>query len=121
MENGTRVKVVRGRKAQGLVGTVFWIGDDRYRKGGKRLGIHGDDGETHWVSADHVEETDEPAPAPGPVPGVGDRIAFFLGEDEVEGTVAWIGPSQHGPGFRVGVQDASGETHFIDGHRIRVL
>lgn len=122
MDKGTRVKVVKGRKALGVTGTVFWVGEDRYRPESKRLGIHGDDGETHWISADNVEQTDVAAPeASGPEPGKGDRVAFKIGDDEVEGEVFWVGPSKLGAGLRLGVKDPAGESHWLDAHQVRIV
>ena len=102
-------------------GEVFWIGDDRYKQGGKRVGIHGDDGETYWVSMDYVEPTNEPAPVPeGPDPSKGDRVLWKQGEDEGEGTVFWVGEGKTG-GSRVGVQCDDGETRWFDARRVTLL
>lgn len=53
---GDIVKVVKGRKVpKGIVGKVFWIGEDR-RFGGYRLGIKdGISSEPIWVAADNVQ------------------------------------------------------------------
>jgi len=115
MEKGARVKVTQGRKAIGTTGTVFWIGEDKYREGSKRLGIHGDDGETHWISADNVEETTETPPeVTGPEPTRGDRVAWKQGGQDGHGEIFWVGPNKHGPGFRVGVNCDDGETRWLD-------
>ena len=54
VEVGTRVKVVRGRRALGATGVVFWVGANKYGPG-MRLGIHADHGKTLWIDLDHVE------------------------------------------------------------------
>ncbi|MBX2797142.1 MAG: hypothetical protein KTR31_05725 [Myxococcales bacterium] len=123
VDKGTRVEIVSGRKGKGVCGSVFWIGEDRYKEGAKRLGIHGDDGETYWVSADYVEPTDAPEPEPeGPEPGKGDRVSFPLEDDERgEGQVFWVGPSKQGGGTRIGVQCDDGETRWFDTRRVTLL
>ena len=54
VEVGTRVMVVRGRRALGATGVVFWVGANKYGPG-MRLGIHADHGKTLWIDLDHVE------------------------------------------------------------------
>ena len=119
MQKGDRVKVVKGRKAKGVVGTVFWLGDNKFGEG-KRLGIEGDDGETYWVPEDYAEATDEPAPEIEP-PEKGARVRFELQGVTVEGTVFWTGPSKSGRGYRLGVKDADDEPHWLDARRVEVV
>lgn len=116
VDKGVRVSIVKGRTGKGVVGTVFWIGDDRFKEGSKRLGIHGDDGETYWVSADNVEVSDAPPPADaGPELARGDRVTYPRGDEpRGEGEVVWIGESKHGPGQRVGVATDDGERLWFD-------
>ncbi len=120
MEKGTRVGVIGGRKAKGVTGTVFWVGEGRYEQGQKRLGIHGDDGETYWVSAEHVQETNAaPPPRDEPELAKGDVVRFELEGELVEGEVFWVGPSRQGQGLRVGVKDPAGEAHWLDAHQVQ--
>ena len=42
---GDRVKVTSGR-SEGVTGTVFWMGQNKYGPG-DRFGVRGDDGQTH--------------------------------------------------------------------------
>ena len=122
MDKGVRVEIVKGRKGKGVVGTVFWIGEDKYKEGGKRVGIHGDDGETYWVSTDYVEETDAAPPEPsGPDPEKGDRVLWRQGDDAGEGEVFWVGPSKSGPGTRVGVKCDDDETRWFDSRALTLL
>ena len=122
MDKGVRVEIVKGRKGKGVVGTVFWIGDDKYNEGGKRVGIHGDDGEIYWVSADYVEESSAAPPEPeGPAPQKGDRVLWKQGEDGGEGEVFWVGVSKSGPGTRVGVRCDDGETRWFDARLVTLL
>jgi hypothetical protein len=119
MDKGTRVEIVRGRAGKGVVGTVFWVGEDRFNEGSSRLGVRGDDGETYWVSGDNVEPTDaEPPDDEGPELEKGDRVSWRRGEDEGEGEVFWLGPSKHGGGVRVGVRDEAGETWWFDARQL---
>mgnify|MGYP000082207142 CR=1 FL=1 len=115
---GARVKVVKGRKSQGVTGTVFWIGDNKYGEG-KRYGIKGDDGATHWVGADMCEAWDKP-PEPVEEPDLvrGDRVRFERDGEPDEGEVFWVGPSKHGPGVRVGVKTHDEETLWFDARQI---
>lgn len=123
MEKGTRVVVVGGRKAKGVTGTVFWTGPDRYSEG-LRVGVRGDDGETHWLSAEHVEKLDaeaDPGPAEAPEVDKGARVSWSAGGETLEGEVFWIGENKFGPGQRLGVRDAAGETHWLDAVRVQVI
>ena len=43
VDKGQRVKVIKGRKAVGVTGTVFWIGDNKWGEG-KRIGDIGGGG-----------------------------------------------------------------------------
>ena len=113
---GSRVLVVKGRKAKGVTGTVFWTGDNKFGEG-KRLGIEGDDGQTHWVPEDYVEETDMQPPEVEP-PEKGETVTWTNGEDTLSGTVFWVGESKSGKGYRVGVKDAEDETHWLDARQI---
>lgn len=122
MDKGTRVEIVRGRNGKGAVGTVFWVGDDKFDEGSKRLGVRGDDGETYWVSSNNVERTGaEPPDDDGPELEKGDRVGWRRGEEEGEGEVFWLGPSKHGGGVRVGVRDDAGETHWFDARQLTPL
>lgn len=118
IEKGTRVVVVKGRKAVGTTGTVFWIGDNKFGEG-KRAGIEGDDGETHWISVEYLEETDGAAPEVEP-PQKGDGVAWMDGDQRLTGTVFWVGESKSGRGYRVGVKDEAGETIWLDARQIEV-
>lgn len=122
VEKGQRVTIVKGRKGNGVSGTIFWIGDDKYNEGQKRLGVRGDDGETYWVSAANVEATDQPEPAPeAPDYEKGDRVVFTQHGDEGFGEVFWVGPSKHGPGFRVGIKLEGDEDLWLDSRQVRRL
>ncbi|MEN0064292.1 MAG: hypothetical protein AAGA48_19235 [Myxococcota bacterium] len=122
VEKGNRVAIVKGRKGNGATGTVFWIGDDKYNEGQKRLGVRGDDGETYWVSADYVELTDVPEAEPGePDYEKGDRVAFTNRGEEGIGEVFWVGPSKHGPGYRVGIKLEGDEDLWLDSRQVRRL
>ena len=111
MDKGTRVRVTGGRKYKDKVGTVFWEGEDKYRKEGTRLGLHGDDGETIWVRSDYCEalEASDPAfvvPEPeGPPPEKGSRVRWPDDNGEHSGTVFWLGEARSGPGTRLGIRD----------------
>ena len=102
MDKGTRVKITAG-DGEGIAGTVFWTGKDRYRDG-LRLGLRGDDGETYWVSELDVEASDAPLPT-GDTFDKGDRVRFRNRGEEGFGTVFWIGESRNGPGQRLGIRD----------------
>ncbi|MEZ4238165.1 MAG: hypothetical protein R3F59_18860 [Myxococcota bacterium] len=122
MEKGVRVEIVRSKKGQGVFGTVFWTGEDRFNEGEMRLGVRGDDGETYWVSESQVEKTDAAPPShEEPELSKGDVVSWTRGEEELQGEVFWLGPSKHGGGTRVGVRDGSGETHWIDAHHLTLL
>jgi len=121
LSKGERVKVVKGRKAKGVTGTIFWVGDNKYGEG-KRYGLHGDDGATHWVNADSCEAWDEP-PAPVEEPDLvrGDRVSFQRDGEPAQGEVFWVGPSKHGPGTRVGVKLGDDETLWFDARQVDKL
>ncbi|MEO0600252.1 MAG: hypothetical protein AAF211_02395 [Myxococcota bacterium] len=119
---GARVTIVKGRKGNGVNGTVFWIGDDKYNEGQKRLGVRGDDGETYWVSASYVEATDVPESEPDePEYEKGDRVTFEHQGEEGIGEVFWVGPSKHGPGFRVGLKLEGDEDLWLDSRQVKGL
>jgi len=123
MEKGTRVVVVGGRKAKGVTGTVFWTGPDSYGDG-LRIGLRGDDGETHWLNADQVkalEEGEDPGPSEAPTVQKGAIVSFTTEGEAYEGEVFWVGENKYGPGQRLGVRDPSGETHWLDAMRVTVL
>jgi hypothetical protein len=123
MEKGTRVVVVGGRKAKGVTGTVFWTGPDQYGDG-LRLGVRGDDGETHWLNAEHVDKldaSDDPGPAEPPDVDKGAWVSFQAGGETLEGEVFWIGENKFGPGLRLGVRDADDETHWLDAVQVKVI
>jgi hypothetical protein len=118
MDKGTRVKIVKGRKAIGMTGTVFWIGDNKWGEG-KRAGIEGDDGETYWISLENLEETND-SPPEIEAPEKGTRVIFTSEEgEEIEGEVFWSGESKSGRTVRLGVKDAEGETHWMDARKAR--
>ena len=113
---GARVEVVRGKKAVGITGTIFWLGDNQWGEG-KRAGIEGDDGQTYWISLEHLDPSDSRAPEVEP-PERGSRVRFQLSDVTVEGEVFWVGPSKSGNGWRVGVKDASDEAHWLDARAV---
>lgn len=120
VEKGVRVAIVKGRKGNGVVGTVFWIGEDKYNEGQKRLGVRGDDGETYWVSADNVELTDVPEAEPEePDYEKGDRVTYEHRGEEGIGEVFWVGPSKHGPGYRVGLKIEGEEDLWLDSRQVK--
>ncbi len=104
MDKGTRVKIVKGRSGVGTLGEIFWKGANKYGPG-ERFGVRGDDGQTYWIDADHVEASSEAAPEPeaGELFQKGDRVAFKVGDREGEGEVFWLGDSKRG-GQRLGVR-----------------
>lgn len=116
ISRGSRVRVTGGRKSLGVTGTVFWTGANKW-DGKERLGIEGDDGETHWVAAHHVEATDD-APPEIELPAPGARVRFALEGVEVEGTVFWVGPAKSGRGHRIGVKDPAGGAHWLDARKL---
>jgi hypothetical protein len=131
LERGARARVVGGKTAKGVTGTIFWIGDNKFGEG-KRYGLKGDDGQTYWVPSEHVEADDKPAPAvvpamsaspPGPALVRGDRVAWRAPDgDERWGEVFWVGASKRGDGaVRVGVKDPGGETLWFDASQLRVV
>lgn len=117
MDKGSRVRIVKGRKAVGVTGTVFWLGDNKFGEG-KRAGIEGDDGETYWIATENLEESDDAPPEVEP-PAKGERVRFELEGVEVEGEVFWVGEAKSGRGYRLGVRDAAGEAHWVDARRAR--
>ena len=121
MDKGSRGRIISGPNT-GVTGTIFWSGKDKY-KGGKRFGVRGDDGETHWVGQDLVESTDAPEPAvEGPTYEKGDRVSFKSRGREGRGRVFWIGESRHGPGQRLGIDDDDGEEAvWLDARFARAL
>lgn len=122
MDKDTRVRIVKGRKGNGVTGAIFWVGENRYGPG-QRFGVRGDDGETYWVAEDQVEETDaKPPPPPEEDARVqrGSRVCWTKGEQRFAGRVFWFGKSKHGPGHRVGVEDDDGETHWFAAHQVRL-
>jgi len=103
VDKGSRVRIISG-PGTGVTGSIFWSGKDKYN-GGKRFGVRGDDGETHWVGERLVEATDAPEPTvEGPTFEKGDRVAFKQQGQTGTGTVFWIGDSRQG-GQRLGVRD----------------
>lgn len=122
MDKGTRIRITAGRQGVGVVGTIFWVGENRFG-GGSRFGVKGDDGATYWVNDKEVEALSKSDPlAGGPVAkhtfNRGDRVVFRVGEQQGVGEVFWIGQSRQGPGQRLGVRpDDSDEAVWIDGHQ----
>jgi len=120
VDKGTRVAIVKGRNGNGVVGTVFWIGDDKYDEGKKRLGVRGDDGDTYWVSADNVEPSNvAEAPPEQPAYERGDCVEFEHQGELGIGEVFWIGPSKHGPGYRVGLKLPGDEDLWLDSRQVK--
>lgn len=119
LKKGDRIKVIKGRKAKDVVGTIFWFGDNKFGEG-KRLGIEGDDGETYWVPEDYVEPTKDEAPEVEP-PEKGARVRFEFQGVMVEAEVFWSGPSKSGRGHRVGVKDGEGEPHWLDARKVEIV
>ena len=120
MDKNTRVEIVGGRKGQGVVGTIFWVGENKYGSG-KRFGVHGEDGETYWVPEEHVKASDtSPPPAldESQIPNRGDCVSFNKGGEAFAGEVFWVGQNKSGPGHRVGVKDDMGETHWLDARHV---
>ncbi len=118
MNKGSRVKVVKGKKVPiDTTGTIFWLGDNKFGEG-KRAGIEGDDGETYWISLEHLEAIDDAPPEIEP-PKKGDMVRFVLpeAEVEVEGPVMWVGEAKSGRGFRIGVRDHDGGIHWMDSRK----
>lgn len=121
VDKGARVEIVKGRKGKGVTGEVFWIGDDRYNEGGKRVGVSGDDGETYWIRMDYVQETDKAPPeVAAPELSKGDRVIWSQGDEAGEGLVFWTGEGKRGDP-RVGVQCDDGETRWFDARRVTLL
>jgi hypothetical protein len=118
LSKGARVKVVRGRKSEGVTGTIFWVGDNKYGEG-KRYGIHGDDGATHWVAAEYCDPWDAP-PEPVETPDLvrGDQVSWEVDGVRVYGEVFWVGASKHGPGTRIGVKTPDDETLWFDARQV---
>jgi hypothetical protein len=129
MKKGARVRVARGRKSQGVEGTVFWEGPNKFGEG-TRLGIKDAGGETHWISAEHVElldaaegeEAAEPSAPAGPAPDAsllqkGARVGW----DGGAGTIFWIGQNKFGPGLRLGVTGDDEQKHWVDAAEVQVL
>ena len=130
MKKGARVRVARGRKSQGVEGTVFWEGPNKYGEG-TRLGIKDAGGETHWVSAEHVDLLDaaegedaeqaKAAPAgPGPDASLLQKGAR-VGWDGGAGTIFWVGQNKFGPGLRLGVTGDDEQKHWLDAAEVQVL
>ena len=102
-----------------MTGTVFWTGPDQYSDG-LRIGVRGDDGQTHWLNAEHVEALepgDDPGPAEAETFDKGDQVSVEVEGEPVEGEVFWVGENKYGPGQRLGVRDRDGETHWVDAAR----
>ena len=103
---GDRIQITKG-PAEGVAGTVFWKGQNKYGPG-DRYGVRGDDGQTHWVDSESVAPTDAAVPE-GPSFERGDRVAFRDRDQEGTGTVFWTGQNKHGPGQRLGVNPDGAE------------
>ena len=106
IEKGARVQIKSGR-AEGVAGTVFWKGENKWGPG-ERLGVRGDDGQTHWIDSAEVTPTDAAVPD-APTFSRGDRVAFRQGAEEGIGTVFWTGQNRHGPGQRLGIHPDGGD------------
>lgn len=106
IDKGARVRVTEGPK-EGVTGTVFWKGPNKYGPG-ERFGVRGDDGQTHWIDGATLALTDAEVPT-GHTFDRGDRVAFKDGDGERFGTVFWTGKSRHGPGQRLGVNPDGAE------------
>jgi hypothetical protein len=57
LDKGTQVKIVRGRKARGEEGTVFWYGPNKYGEG-MRVGVETASGK-HFINAAHIRVLSE--------------------------------------------------------------
>lgn len=121
MDKGDRVRITGGRQGKDKTGTIFWKGPNKYGSG-DRFGVRGDDGETYWVSSDHVESSDAKAPPvdSGPTFEKGDRVVYSVRGVEGTGEVFWIGESRNGPGQRLGVRpEDSDEAVWVDARQCR--
>ena len=121
MEKGTRVRITAG-EGEGVTGSVFWTGKDRYREGMLRLGVRGDDGETYWASQSDVNVCDDPLPA-GEHFEKDDRVQFRVRGEQGTGTVFWIGESRNGPGQRLGIRDDANpeDAVWLDARMVKHL
>lgn len=53
---GKTLKVVKGRKVPlGTVGRCIWVGPDKYKSNGTRVGLQDEKGTVHWTDATNVE------------------------------------------------------------------
>lgn len=82
LAKGTRVRI-RGGAARGQLGSIFWVGENKYGPG-KRYGVKGDDDDTYWLDQTQVEESDEPAAKKSPARAAasGDNGAGGGGDDD---------------------------------------
>ena len=123
MDKGTRIRIVKGRKGRGVVGTVFWEGPNNWGEG-TRLGVEGDDGETYWVASDNVEPLDkkeDPGLPPSPDVPKGARVSWKRGGDAGTGVVFWVGKGKNGRA-RVGLNDdETEETLWLDTRLVTVM
>lgn len=139
MKKGTQVEILPPHENQGVQGFVFWTGPDRYNEELLRLGVKDQDGTAYWVNSDQVKALDgaaaaagggngaarpangAPRPAAaapdGPAPERGSMVQWATGT----GKVFWCGPSKFGDGIRVGVEDNSGEKHWLEAHQVTVI
>ena len=122
MDKGSRIRIVKGKKGEGVAGTIFWVGENKYGDG-KRFGVEGDDGETYWVPSENCEIADAAASSePEPDLSKGQRVRWRRGEKTGTGAIFWLGPSKHGPGSRVGVRDdETEEAIWIASRLVTVL
>ncbi len=113
IDKGDRVRLKTGE-----IGEVFWTGESRYGEG-MRFGVRADDGETHWIDEADVTklEGDEAKPPEPQEPETealakGTTVTIVNGGAKAE--VFWIGKSKFGKGWRYGVKDEAGDTHWLD-------
>jgi hypothetical protein len=130
MKRGDRVLVVRGRKAQGEEGTIFWYGPDKYGDG-MRAGIKTDAGETHFLKAEYlklIEQAEQDAGeerSPSGESAVelrkGMRVRWQDGGQSGEGELFWVGENKYGPGLRVGITDDDKQKHWLNENQVQVI
>jgi hypothetical protein len=128
VDNGTRIRVVKGRKHKDKVGTIFWSGDDKYREGKKRFGVHADNGETLWIPDEYALELTEGDEGFVAETGdddeldKGDLIEWTDGEEQRIGKVFWLGEARTGVGLRLGVRiDGEEEARWVNSRRVKLL
>lgn len=134
MKKGDRVVVVRGRKAQGEEGTIFWFGPDKYGDG-MRAGVKIDNGETHFLKSEYLkvigQEEQDAEEERAPVERLdeegavqlkkGQRVRWQDGGQSGEGDLFWVGENKFGPGLRVGLTDEDKQKHWLNDDQVQVI